>query len=119
MKKIVYFIGVYFLFISFICGCNNNSKIEKLLSSTEMNDLILGALKARKSGDKRFCHLLIQNADDPRTSTNLRHKGVSVYQAKMEALRIILGEEPPRKIDRTPDSVVINFFSELMKRSNL
>lgn len=117
MKNLGYF-SVVLIFIFF--GCNNSyKKIEALLLSNETNDLILGSLKARRSGDERFCKFLIQNADDPRRSTNIRHKGVSVYQAKMEALKKILGEEPPKKIDQIPDSVNIKFYTELIKRRNI
>ena len=117
MKQTMYAVGVCLFLFSF--GCNNDGKIETLLSSKEKNDLILGALKAGKTKKKKFCNLLIQNADDPRRSTNLRHKGLTVYQAKMEALQKIFGKEPPIKISSMPDSVVIKFYTEMIMKSNL
>jgi hypothetical protein len=94
-------------------ACDNSKEIEKLLNSNEKNDVILGAYMAGEKKDKLFIPLLLKNADDPRTSHELRFKGLSVYQQKMTALRKIFNVEAPVKITYRPDSTVIKFYSEL------
>lgn len=97
-------------------SCNSDSRVQKLLKSTNTNDLILGAIKAGDKGDKKFVPLLLDSAADWSTSTNLRFYGVSVYQAKMRALEKIFKVSPPTEITSDPDSVVIKFYTELYKK---
>jgi hypothetical protein len=46
----------------------------------------------------------------------MKFKGYNVYQEKMIALRKIFRQEPPVKITSKPDSVVINFYTELSQK---
>lgn len=94
-------------------SCNSDKRITELLNSRVKDDIILGATKAGESGKKKFTPLLLKNAEDWRTSTNFNYKGVSVYQAKMEALRKIFKKNPPTKITYKPDSTIITFYTEL------
>ena len=97
-------------------SCNSNKEITRLLNSEEKEDIILGSYKAGESGDKQFVPLLLKNAADPRRSTNLRFKGISIYQSKMGALKKIFKLEPTIKISREPDSLVIKFYTELSEK---
>jgi hypothetical protein len=97
-------------------SCNTDENIIKLLNSEDKEDIISGAYKAGKSGDKKFVSLLLQNSDDPRRSTNLQFKGITVYQAKMTALKKIFKQEPPVKITYQTDSSIIKFYTELLQK---
>jgi hypothetical protein len=109
-----YYIKIFYglIFLIFF-SCNNNKKIIELLNSNEKEDVILGAYKAGETGDKQFVPLLLKNIDDPRRSTNLKFKGITVYQAKMEALEDIFKKKAPAKITYKVDSTIINFYTRL------
>jgi hypothetical protein len=109
--KYIIFIGA--LALLFFNGCDRDKKITDLLSSNETEDVILGAYKAGESGDKKFVSLLLRDANDQGTSTNTKFKGITVYQAKMIALKKIFKEEPPVKITYKNDSTVIRFYRKL------
>lgn len=111
MKIIIY---LFLVFISTAnAGCSSDKKVESLLNSKDKDDLISGSMKAGKKGKEKFVSLLLKNADDPRRSTNLKFKGVSVYEAKMRALGSIFKQFPPIKITEDPDSQVINYYINL------
>jgi hypothetical protein len=72
MKRITkQMIGILSLFIFNSCG-NNDNKIIRLLNSEHKDDVISGAYMAGESSNKQFVPLLLKNANDVRTSTNLR-----------------------------------------------
>jgi hypothetical protein len=100
-----------FLFL----GCNRDERIINLLNSDNINEIIAGAKKAGASKNKKYVPLLLKNAADFRTSTSLSHYGVSVYRAKMEALKEIFGKDPPNEISYKLDSSIIHFYTELYK----
>jgi len=96
-----------------IVACKqNDSEIKTLLQSKDFQDRIEGAYKAGEAGKIEFIPYLLENADDPVTSSDWRFLGVSVYQEKMIALKKILKTEPPVKITRDPDSLVIRFYTK-------
>ncbi|KIC92763.1 hypothetical protein, partial [Flavihumibacter solisilvae] len=68
-----------------IISCSREKRIKRLLNSKEVDEIILGCEKAGKTKDAKYTDILLTNADDPRISTSLDHKGVTVYQAKMNA----------------------------------
>ena len=103
-------------FIS-ITSCNKDERIIKLLNSKDKEALILGAYEAGETKKKKFVPLLLKNANDPRSTTNIRFKGFTVYQEKMIALKKIFKTEPPVKITDIPDSIVIIFYTELYQGS--
>lgn len=113
-------INLIFILIFFVStSCNSDAKIIQLLNSKTKEDVILGAYKAGKSGNKKFIPLLLKNADDSRRSTNIRFIGITVYQAKMEALKDILKKDPPIEISYKTDSLVIKFYIVLSKHLEL
>lgn len=107
---------IFVLSLLTFSSCNNDKKILRLLKSERKDDVILGAYKAGESGSKQFVQLLLKDANDVRTSTNVKFLGYNVYQEKMIALRKIFKEEPPVKITDKPDSVIIKFYTELSKK---
>ena len=94
----------------FSASCSDNKEIFRLLKSTDKEDVIQGAFQAGESGDKHFIPLLLQNAADPRRSTDIFFKGITVYQSKMIALQKILKLSPPNEISYKIDSNVIKFY---------
>ena len=78
--------------------------------------MIEGAYLAGETGDKKFVPYLLKDANNPRMSTDLHYKGISVYESKMGALRKIYGKEPPVPITSDVDSTVIKFYTNLSKR---
>ena len=110
---------MFLIILSFLyMNCNNRTEVEKLLKSNNKEDIILGSYKAGEMRAKNFVPLLLENAYDERMSTNIRFKGITVYQAKMIALKKILQKEPPVKITYIPDSAVISFYKNLSEKEN-
>ncbi len=111
----------YFLFFSLLLfmiqSCNSDERITRQLLSKDKDDLIEGAIAAGKSKNKKFIPLLLNNAANSEMSTNFSFKGVSVYRAKMNALRQIFQQEPFADITDEPDSLVIKFFIKLNDES--
>jgi hypothetical protein len=98
--------------------CNSKSRVYSLLSSSEKDDVIEGAYLAGESKNVEFVPLLLKNAWDEGTSTNIRFKGFSVYQERMIALRKIFNKYPPKDITYRPDSSIITFYTVLAKSKN-
>lgn len=117
MSTIKNFVKCLTCFILF--SCNGDNKIVKLLTSKVKDDIIEGARKAGNAGKKKFIPFLLKNADDERMSTNFDFKGVTVYQAKMKALRDIFKKRPPKAITYKLDSSIIKFYTELANLENL
>jgi hypothetical protein len=113
--KLIVSLAVCLLFLSFI-SCRGDEQIIHLLNSSDKEDVILGAYKAGESSDIKFVPLLLQNANDPRISTNIQFKGISVYQAKMGAVRKILKQDPPVALSYKPDSTIIIFYTQLWSK---
>lgn len=111
MKKSNLILSFFFLIAIF--SCNTKSQIMTLLKSGDKDDVISGAKKAGQRKNKEFIPLLLENAADWRRSTNFEFKGVTVYQAKMEALKNIFSASPSTPITPIPDSIVIKFYNEL------
>lgn len=107
-----------FIIVVALIACNEDKKITKLLNSDKSQDLIIGAFKAGETGDKKFVPLLLKNANDQRSTTHINYQGITVYQAKMQALEDIFKQKPPVKITRNPDSLVIKFYTGLSNLEN-
>lgn len=112
--------NILLLIVATICICHliahSDWQIERLLNSTHTTNQVKGAYRAGESGNKIFIPLLLKNADDPSTSTNISFYGATVYQQKMLALQKIFKQAPPTPISDKPDSVVIKFYIELAKQ---
>jgi hypothetical protein len=93
---------------------NTDEKTIVLLNSTDKEEVISGAYKACETGNGKFVPYLLKDAYDERRSTNIRFKGITVYQAKMVALKKIFKQEPPEKITYKLDSIAINFIQNFL-----
>ncbi len=110
---------VFLIFFSLSIGsCNSDSEIRNLLNSKDKDSIIKGARKAGIKRKKDFVPLLLYKAYDWRTSTNFNFKGVSVFQAKMEALEKIYKVKPPSSITDIPDSTIIKFYTEIYNKDS-
>lgn len=98
-------------------SCNNEVEICKLLNSKDKDEIIRGAFEAGNTGNKKYIPLLLKNANDFRCSTNIHFKGISVYEAKMFAIKKISKKESPATIGRMPDSLVIKYYISLFPSS--
>ena len=114
MVDINYKLAFFLLLFTILISCNNEKEITRLLKSNDKENIILGAYKAGESKEKKYVILLLENTDDKRVSINIRFKGFSVYQEKMIALKKIFATEPPKEITAEPDSIIINFYTNLM-----
>ena len=110
-------ITIFFLICSLVgLSCSKKKQeVIKLLKSNDKDDIISGAYYAGESKSQDYVPLLLNNAADPRATTNIEYYGISVYQAKMIALGKIFNKYPPNKITRIPDSGVISFYTKLPK----
>ena len=90
--------------------------MDQLLSSKDMNDNMRAYYLIGEQRDTSYIPVLIRNLDDNRISHHYRYKGMSVYQAKINALVKVSGELPPNRITYLPDSVNIRFYEEWIKR---
>ncbi|RYD70367.1 MAG: hypothetical protein EOP55_22355 [Sphingobacteriales bacterium] len=96
-----------------LLACNSDSHIINLLNSKKTSEVMLGCYKAGESRDKKYVQLLLKNANDPRVSTHINFKGISVYEAKMIALKKIYNKKPQKPITWNPDSTIIKFYTRL------
>ena len=94
-------------------GCSRNRSTLELLNSENKNDIIQGCYEAGESREKKFVDALLQNSNDPRSTTNLKFYGMSIYQSKMYALQKIFRKAPPNPITWKPDSTNIKFYQDL------
>jgi hypothetical protein len=108
---------LFYLMCPLLLSCNKDEKIIELLNSSNINEIIRGAEKAGASGKKKFVPMLLKNDGDLRTSTSVWHYGVSVYKAKMDALKEIFQINPPNEIVfYKVDYTIIEFYTELYKK---
>jgi hypothetical protein len=112
------------IFFLMLLSCTQPSKetraeIESLINSNKVTDIIKGFNKVGETKDTFFVKHVFINPADPRVSNNLKFKGISIYQAKMIAVKEITGVEPPVKITYIPDTSVINFYFLVAKKQQL
>ncbi len=108
----------------FLISCNQNyqmtrERIEALISSTDKGKVIEGFYLIGETKDTSFVMAIFNNPGDPRVTNLRKFKGISVYQAKMTAMKKITGIEPPMEITYRPDTTIINFYFRLAKQRNL
>lgn len=112
--------GFFILFIS----CNYNlpvtkAKINELITSSDKNKVIEGFYLIGETKDTTFVPAIFTNPKDPRIANNLKYSGISVYEAKMIAIKKITGSESPVAISYKPDTSIINFYFKLVKEKKL
>jgi hypothetical protein len=93
-----------------LAGCSDYASVERLINSSYAGDRIRGAYAIGEARDTSYVPWLLKQPTDGHISYNLRSYGVSVYQSKMNALRLISGQAPPAPITCQPDSTVVDFY---------
>lgn len=77
--------------------------------------IIEAILEIQEANDTSMLDAMLYKADDPRITHNVFHKGKSVYEVKMLALKRITGVNPPSEITYREDTAIINFYIEKVK----
>lgn len=118
MKRL--FIYVSFLFLVFFsCTHRLSEKRKKALWAEIRGDnvdrIIEATLEIQEANDTSMFDAILYKADDPRITHNIFHKGKSVYQVKMLALKRMTGINPPNEITYIVDTAVIKFYIEKTK----
>lgn len=111
-KALVNMRYVLFYFVLF-CSCTSSSRQEKvrsLLESDDQTEVIEGCNELKTVKDTMFVSAILLDPYDQRISHNLKFKGISVYQAKMNALRRISNLNPPNKVNYLLDSTNVLFY---------
>jgi hypothetical protein len=108
-----------FLLVSCSSQKKTREKILKLINSKDQTDLIKGFALIGDTKDTFFVRAIFSNPGDSRISNNLYHQGISVYEAKMFAIKQITGVEPPTEISYRVDTSIINFYINVAKEQHL
>jgi hypothetical protein len=115
MKKNM--ICIVWVFTTILCisyfGCvgqNNSKKIKELLKKDKAIYLVEAFYLIGENKDTSFIKQIFDNPYDERISHHINFNGISVYEAKMSALKKISGLNPPQKITNDPDPAIINFY---------
>ena len=87
-----------------------------MIQSQNIDSIILATEEIRKARDTSMISALLYRADDPRITHQLVHKGKSVYQIKMEALKEVTGVSPPVEITDEVDTSVVQFYLKILHR---
>lgn len=109
--KIRYIISVFIGLC--IMGCskqNDRSTLKKMLKSGEIDQIIEATNYISYHKDTSMVEDMLEHAFDPRITHIITHKGMSVYQIKMAAMKEMTGILPPNKTTYKPDSVNIRFY---------
>jgi len=112
MKK---YFKIYLCFLFIIlssCENNNNEEVQKFLNSNDKTQIIRGCSLIKDKKDTIFVKSLLSNINDSRISHDLEFYGISVYEAKIKALKRISGLTPPNVITYKIDSLNMNFYKK-------
>ncbi|HUC79781.1 MAG TPA: hypothetical protein VMR70_02660 [Flavisolibacter sp.] len=95
-----------------LSSCKDNEHYKKELSSQNHATAILeAAYKLGEQKDTSAIKPLLTNILDPRMSTNLKYKGMTVCYGRLVALRKITGASPSWKIAQfDQDTAAVNFY---------
>lgn len=87
-----------------------------MIQSNNPDSIIKATIEIRKAKDTSMISALLYNPYDPRIIHRLGLNGRSVYQIKMEALEIVTGKKPPKKLTYEPDSSIVNFYMQELQK---
>ncbi len=112
------------LFLLLLLSCHQHlskerKEIMRLISSNTAIEIVEGYYWVGETKDTFFVKDIFIEPADPRISHHLNFKGMSVYQAKMGAMRKITGVDPPAQITNKPDTALINFYLQVAKEKQL
>ena len=86
------------------------------MKSNNVDSIIQATIEIQKAKDTSMIDAILYGADDPRITHHAMHKGMSVYQIKMNSLKRVIGLIPPKKITYKVDTSIINFYLQVVKR---
>lgn len=101
-----------FLIFFILFSCQSKEKIQNLLNSNDKTEIMQGCRFINSIEDTIYIPLLFKNITDERVSHNISYNGISVYQAKIAALKRISGINPPNKVISKVDTININFYKK-------
>jgi hypothetical protein len=95
-----------------LCSCKNNEQHKKGLNAQNHSTVILeAAYELGERKDSSAIKLLLTNILDPRISTNVRFKGMTVCYGRLVALKKITGTMPAWKISQfSLDTPAVAFY---------
>lgn len=110
-----------FLFFSIIsCGKHiDDATLSKMLEGDDKQQIIAATRYVLDHKKVEMVRNLLENGLDPRITHDLRYKGMTIYQIKMNAIERLLKVDPPRKIDSEPDTVIFKFYLQLAEERKL
>src|SRR5687768_1873919 len=89
-----------------------NKELWSMLKSDNLSKIESAVKEIRNNRDTTMVGALLYNAEDPRMLLSWSHKGKTLYQIKMEALREITGMNPPHEITYKVDTVIIQYYQQ-------
>jgi hypothetical protein len=91
---------------------NGNAKLRKDLNSkNHATTIVQAAYKLGERKDKLAIKSLLMNILDPRMSTNINFKGMTVCYCKLGALKKISNLSPPIELDQfSVDTMAARFY---------
>jgi hypothetical protein len=109
--KIRYIISVFIGMCILSCSKQKDkSTLKKMLKSGDINHIIEATNYISYNKETSMVGDMLEHTFDPRITHIITHKGMSVYQIKMAAMKEMTGKLPPNKTTYKPDSVNIRFY---------
>jgi len=95
----------------FFPSCTSRDKFKRDLLSDDQNKIDRACYKLGEAKDTSAVKFLLIKILDPRRSTNLNSKGMSVNYCRFVALKKISGVDLGRQLDRfNVDTAATNFY---------
>ena len=113
-----------YYFIFFLClllySCHTlsekrNKEIWSMIKSNNVDSIVNGTIEIQKAKNTTMLEAILYKPNDPRITHLAFQKGMSVYQIKMTALKVLIGISPPNKITYKVDTSIINFYKQKIK----
>jgi|GEM_PF-3350922 hypothetical protein len=89
---------------------NRKNDLWVMVKSNNVDSIIDATIEIQEAKDTSMFSAILYKPDDPRITNNLKYKGLSVYQIKMQALKLMTGLNPPKQITYNIDTTIINFY---------
>lgn len=97
-------------------GSRKKELLWQMVKSNNIDSIIDATIEIQKAKDTSMIDAILYNSDDPRITNRLEYKGFSVYQIKMQSLRMITGIKPPKQVTYNVDTSIINFYKNTLRR---
>jgi hypothetical protein len=101
----------------FGCAPDVKGEIKSLLKSDKPDDLVKAFYLIGEAKDTSYIKIILTDIYDPRIAHDVEFKGISVYQSKITAIEKIIDLRSPMKVTYKPDTSVVQFYCEWMKKN--